>query len=107
VVKFSSLVLSLWFLRYRYRVAFLLLRVSFLAAGVGFSSYYRLLRVLRGQQSHNTEVAEMLCALCVKVWEAQRSRRTSFWLRPTAALGLPVNQNARPDFHGPGSNTSL
>ena len=43
-----------------------LLRLSFFAAREDFSSCQQHLCVLRDQQSLNTEVAEMLRALCVK-----------------------------------------
>ena len=39
-----------------------------------------LLRVLCGLKSLNTEVTEMLRALCVEFLETQRTRRSSFWL---------------------------
>jgi hypothetical protein len=43
-----------------------LLRLRLLPAREGFSSCKWSLGALRGQQGLNTEVAEMLCALCVE-----------------------------------------
>ena len=51
-----------------------------------FSSCQHCLRVLRAQKSLNTEVREILRALCVRALEARSTQRVSFWLRPTAAL---------------------
>jgi hypothetical protein len=34
----------------------------------------------------NTEITEILCALCVSAWEARRTQKVGFSLRPKAAL---------------------